>query len=127
MGFFSIIFLIFSEELVSLFIKKEEAEVIRLGSQCLMIGAAQQIPMAVDMVLAGALKGSGDTKTPFKVAFICNWFIRLPLMYYFIYVKKMPITYFWIITVVQWFIEAGILIYKYRKKFKAMIQKNELK
>ena len=125
MGFFSLIFLLFSEELISMFIKKDEIEVIKLGSMCLMIGAAQQIPMAVDMVLAGALKGSGDTKTPFNIAFICNWGIRLPLMFYFIYMKKMPITYFWIITVIQWFIESGILIYKYRKKFKAMIQKNK--
>lgn len=123
MGFFSLIFLLFSEELISMFIKKDEIEVIRLGSMCLMIGASQQIPMAIDMVLAGALKGSGDTKTPFYIAFLCNWGIRLPLMFYFIYMKKMPITYFWIITSIQWFIESSILIYKYRKKFKAMIQK----
>ncbi len=125
MGFFSLIFFLFSEELISMFIKKDEIEVIKLGSMCLMIGAAQQIPMAVDMVLAGALKGSGDTKTPFNITFICNWGIRLPLMFYFIYIKKMSITYFWIITVIQWFIESGILTYKYRKKFKKMIQKNK--
>ncbi len=124
MGFFSIIFLFFSKELVSLFIKKGEIEVIQLGSMCLMIGAAQQIPMAIDMVLAGALKGSGDTKTPFKIAFFCNWIVRLPLMFYFIYLKKMSITYFWVITSIQWYLESMILIYKYRKKFKAMIKKS---
>ncbi len=123
MGFFSIIFLFFSKELISMFIKKEEVEVIRLGSMCLMIGAFQQIPMAVDMVLAGALKGSGDTKTPFKAAFFCNWCIRIPLMFYFIYLKRMPITYFWVITGLQWFIESCILIYLYRKKFKTLIMK----
>lgn len=123
MGFFSIIFLFFSKELISMFIKKEEVEVIRLGSMCLMIGAFQQIPMAVDMVLAGALKGSGDTKTPFKAAFFCNWCIRIPLMFYFIYLKRMPITYFWVITGVQWFTESCILIYLYRKKFKNLILK----
>ena len=127
MGFFSIIFLLFSEELISLFIKKEEIEVISLGSKCLMIGAAQQIPMAVDMVLAGALKGSGDTKTPFKIAFLCNWGIRMPLMFWFIYLNKMSITYYWIITAVQWTIESSILVYIYRKKFKAMINRNKIK
>lgn len=125
MGCFSIVFLLFSTELISLFIKSEEIEVIRLGSICLKIAAIQQIPMAVDMVLAGALKGSGDTKTPFKVAFACNWFIRMPLMYYFIYLKKMPISYFWVITSVQWCIEATVLVYKYRKKFKTMIKNYE--
>lgn len=117
MGFFSVIFLIFSEELVGLFIKKEEIEVIKLGSICLMIGAIQQIPMAIDMVLAGALKGSGDSKTPFKVVLFCNWVIRLPLMYYFIYYKKSSIIYFWIITSIQWTIEGIILVKAYRDKF----------
>lgn len=92
-----------------------------------MIGATQQIPMAVDMVLAGALKGSGDTKTPFKIAFLCNWGIRMPLMFWFIYLNKMSITYYWIITAVQWTIESSILVYIYRKKFKAMINRNKIK
>lgn len=117
MGFFAIIFLIFSKELVGLFIKKEEIEVIQLGSICLMIGAIQQVPMAIDMVLSGALKGSGDSKTPFKIVLFCNWIIRLPLMYYFIYYKKSSIIYFWIITSIQWTIEGIILIRSYRKKF----------
>lgn len=126
MGFFSVIFLLFSEDLISLFMKKDEIDVITLGSKCLVIGAAQQIPMAVDMVLAGALKGSGDTKTPFKIAFLCNWFIRLPLMYYFIYIKKMPITYFWYITVIQWTIEGVILTIKYQQKFRKMIKEKTI-
>ena len=125
MGFFSVIFLLFSTQLISLFIKKEEIDVIRLGSTCLKIGAIQQIPMAIDMVLAGALKGSGDTKTPFKAALFCNWVLRLPLMFYFIYLKKSSIIYYWIITATQWCIEGVIMIYLYRKKFKLMIKRGE--
>lgn len=125
MGFFSVIFLLFSTQLISLFIKKEEIDVIRLGSTCLKIGAIQQIPMAIDMVLAGALKGSGDTKTPFKAALFCNWVLRLPLMFYFIYLKKSSIIYYWIITATQWCIEGVIVIYLYRKKFKLMIKRGE--
>ncbi|WP_293721236.1 MATE family efflux transporter [uncultured Cetobacterium sp.] len=117
MGFFSLVFLFFSENLVRLFIKSDEVEVIALGAACLMIGAIQQIPTAIDMVLSGALKGMGDTKTPFRIVLFCNWCIRLPLMYYFIYLKKMPVTYFWWITSLQWTVEAAIFVKFYRDKF----------
>ena len=123
MGFFSLIFLFFSENLVRLFIKSDEVEVIALGAACLMIGSIQQIPTAIDMVLSGALKGMGDTKTPFRIVLFCNWCIRLPLMYYFIYLKRMPVTYFWWITSLQWTVEASIFIKIYRDKF----YKNPLK
>lgn len=117
MGSFSLIFLFFSENLVRLFIKSDEIGVIALGAACLMIGSIQQIPTAIDMVLSGALKGMGDTKTPFRIVLFCNWCIRLPLMYYFIYLRRMPITYFWWITSLQWIIEAAIFIKVYRNKF----------
>ncbi|MGL4539244.1 MAG: MATE family efflux transporter [Cetobacterium sp.] len=123
MGFFSLIFLFFSENLVRLFIKSDEIEVIALGAACLMIGSIQQIPTAIDMVLSGALKGMGDTKTPFRIVLFCNWCIRLPLMYYFIYLKRMPVTYFWWITSLQWTVEAAIFIKIYHDKF----YKNPLK
>ena len=110
MGFFSLIFLFFSENLVRLFIKSDEIDVIALGATCLMIGSIQQIPTAIDMVLSGALKGMGDTKTPFRIVLFCNWCIRLPLMYYFIYLKRMPVTYYCWITSFQWTIEAAIFI-----------------
>ncbi len=117
MGISAIIFLFFSKELVGLFIKADEVEVIKLGSKCLMIGAIQQIPTAISMVLGGVLKGNGDSKTPFKASLFSNWALRVPLMYYFIYLKKMPITYFWWITTAQWSLEAIILFYLYKKNF----------
>lgn len=126
MGFFSLIFLFFSENLVRLFIKNSEVEVIALGAACLMIGSIQQIPTAIDMVLSGSLKGMGDTKTPFRIVLFCNWCIRLPLMYYFIYLKRMPVTYFWWITSLQWTLEAAIFIKIYRDKFYKEPLKNEI-
>ncbi|WP_047394186.1 MATE family efflux transporter [Cetobacterium sp. ZOR0034] len=117
MGFFSIIFLIFSKDLIRIFIKSDEVEIIALGAACLTIASIQQIPTAIDMVLSAALKGMGDTKTPFRIVLFCNWCIRLPLMYYFIYLKKMPVTYFWWITSLQWTVEAAIFAKFYRDKF----------
>lgn len=117
MGFFALVFLFFAKNLVGMFIKHEEVDVIKLGATCLMIGAIQQIPMAVDMVLSGALKGAGDSKTPFVIVLICNWLVRLPLMWYFIYYKRESIIYFWIITSIQWWLEGIVMTILYRRKF----------
>lgn len=118
MGICSILFLLFPEWIISKFIKVEEVEVIKLGAMCLRLAAIEQIPMAISMVLGGSLKGAGDTKTPFGVALITNWLIRLPLMYYFIYVQQAPVTFVWGITAVQWIIDAGLMFALYRRKLR---------
>lgn len=127
MGFFSIIFLIFPEKLISLFIKSSETEVIALGTACLMLASIEQIPIAISMVLGGALKGTGDSKTPFKIVLFTNWVIRLPLVYYFIYLRRSSVTYFWKITALQWIIEAIIIFIVYRHKWKKYYQAADLK
>ncbi|GAA6323664.1 MATE family efflux transporter [Fusobacterium ulcerans] len=127
MGFFSVIFLIFPEKLISLFIKSSETEVIALGTACLMLASIEQIPIAISMVLGGALKGTGDSKTPFKIVLFTNWVIRLPLVYYFIYLRRSSVTYFWKITALQWIIEAIIIFIVYRHKWKKYYQAADLK
>lgn len=118
MGITAVIFLIFPNELISLFIKESEKEVILLGAMCLTLSAIEQIPMAIAMVLEGAMKGIGDTKTPFKVVLITNWLIRLPLVYYFLYLNRYPVTAFWKITAFQWTVEAIIIILVFERKWK---------
>lgn len=117
MGITGLIFLIFPSFIIKLFITNSEKQVITLGSRCLMIASLEQIPMAISMILGGSLKGFGDTKTPFLVSFISSWLLRLPLMFYFIYIVKSSVTYVWWITSIQWIFEAICLIILSRKKF----------
>lgn len=112
------LFLIMPNTLISLFIKETEKEVIRLGASCLMIASIEQIPMGLSLILTGALKGSGDTKTPFMVSIFSSWFVRIPLMYYFIYILEMPVTYVWWITGIQWIIDGLIMFIVFKGKFK---------
>lgn len=118
MGVTALIFFLFPNELISLFIKESEKEVIALGAMCLTLAAIEQIPMAIAMVLEGAMKGMGDTKTPFKVVLITNWLIRLPLIYYFLYLQRYPVTAFWKITAFQWTVEAIIILLVFERKWK---------
>ncbi|MCW6107207.1 MATE family efflux transporter [Clostridium sporogenes] len=122
MGITGLIFLIFPSFIIRLFIIRlfitsSEKQVIDLGSRCLMIASLEQIPMAISMILGGSLKGFGDTKTPFLVSFVSSWLLRLPLMFYFIYIIKSSVTYVWWITSIQWIFEAICLIILFRKKF----------
>lgn len=119
----SLLFILAPRFLIMLFIKSSEVEVIKLGTLCLMIASLEQVPMAVSMILGGALKGAGDTKTPFAISMFSNWIIRLPLMYYFIYVIKLSVVYAWWITTLQWVVDGLLvfLLFKIRsKKFKYM-------
>lgn len=118
MGLCSIIFLIFPKTFISLFIKETEKDVINLGALCLMVAAAEQIPMAVSLILGGSLKGAGDTKTPFIISLISSWVIRLPLMFLFIYILNMSVVYVWWITSIQWLFEGVLMFVLFKQRFK---------
>ncbi|QAA30669.1 MATE family efflux transporter [Clostridium manihotivorum] len=113
----SILFLVIPKVLVSLFISPSETKVINEGIICLMIAAIEQPFMALSMVAGGILKGSGDTKTPFKVSMFSSWVIRLPLMFLAIYILKLPVMYVWIITSVQWAVDGSIIFMLFRRRF----------
>jgi putative MATE family efflux protein len=114
----SAIFLLFPNSLINLFINGEEKEVIRLGALCLMVASVEQPFMSLSMIFGGSLKGAGDTRTPFLVSLVSSWAIRLPLMFYFVYIVKASVVYVWWITTIQWVIDGTILMILFRKNFK---------
>lgn len=118
---FAVLFLTIPTQLIKLFIDSKETKVIALGASCLMVAALEQPTMAVSMVMGGALKGAGDTKTPFLVAVITSWFIRLPLVFYFIYLLKLSVVYFWVICVIQWTLDGLLLFIFFKKQFKKIV------
>ena len=118
MGVLTIVFLLFPVQLIKLFIDSNSTEVISLGASCLMIAAAEQPMIGLSMIVGGIFKGYGDTKTPFIIAFITSWFIRLPLVFIFIYLLNASIKVFWIICLIQWSVDGILLYIFYVKKLK---------
>lgn len=61
--------------------------VIRVGARLLLVAAAFQLFDGVQTVATGALRGSGDTRTPMWANLIAYWFVGLPagavLCFYF--------------------------------------------
>lgn len=77
MGGMGLLFFLFAEPLVELF--TADREVIRLGVIFLRIAAISQIPLAVTLVLQGALRGAGDTPYILRVTILGIWGVRVPL------------------------------------------------
>lgn len=123
MFFCSLLFLICPNFLIHLFINESEKQVIYLGSLCLMVASVEQIPMAISMILGGSLKGLGDTKTPFIISLISSWVIRLPLMFYLIYIAKLAVFYIWWATAIQWIFEGIVIFIAFKRKFGTLILK----
>ncbi len=109
------IFLFFPYAVMSLF-DPPDPEVLRLGVLCLQIAAVEQPFIALTMVFSGALKGTGDTKGPFRIGLYSNLFVRLPLVYMVVYVWQLEIYYIWWVTALQYAFSALLLYILYRKK-----------
>ncbi|EET87363.1 MATE efflux family protein [Clostridium carboxidivorans P7] len=116
MGFFSAVFLVMPGILVNLFIDEGEKKIIYLASLCLFIGAFEQPSIAISTVFSSALKGAGDAKTPLIVSLMTSWIIRLPLIFYFIHFLKLSVIYVWWVTVIQWGVDAILMLILFEKK-----------
>jgi putative MATE family efflux protein len=68
-------------QLVSIFIVKEDYEVIEVGSRLLRIIALGLGPFAVRIVLNGAFRGAGDTVTAMALSIVALWAFRVPVAY----------------------------------------------
>jgi len=72
---------VFGNQVMRLF--TADPEMIRLGARALIVIALSQPFQAVGQVLAGSLRGAGDTRFPMWATFLGIWLIRLPLGYLF--------------------------------------------
>jgi multidrug resistance protein, MATE family len=56
--------------------------VVRVGATLLLVAAAFQLFDGLQTVATGALRGTGDTRTPMLANLVAYWFIGLPLSYF---------------------------------------------
>lgn len=82
MGMAGVGFFFFSQPLAGFFLGGRSAEVAPLAAQLLQIIAFAMVPLALAMILGGALRGAGDTRWPLVFTFIGLLGVRIPLAYY---------------------------------------------
>ena len=81
MGSLAVLFFAGGPWLVRLF--TGDPEIVRVGAEALRVLALGQPFFAFSMVLAGALRGAGDTRFPMLVSGLSMWVVRLPLAWWF--------------------------------------------
>lgn len=83
MGIVTLFFLCFAGPIVGVFTHDEL--VAGYGTRALQIIGSGYIFYGVAMVLAQALNGAGDTKTPTWINFVCFWVFQTPFAYFLAY------------------------------------------
>ncbi len=113
MGAVGVIFALFGPALAALF--GSTPEVLSLAGSAVRIGALEQIPIAVQMVLAGSLRGAGDMKTPMYATLLGTLVFRVPIVYLFAIVFGWGLNGVWLATAVDWTARAALLYVLFRR------------
>lgn len=80
-------------EIASLF-TRDPALVGELAPFLVALALAQPA-LQTHFALGGALRGAGDTWTPFVAAAVGNWALRVPLAFFFAYALRAPVVWIW--------------------------------
>ncbi len=89
----AIVFCVFPGPIVRIY--TPDKNVIAAASKLLFVAAFFQLFDGIQAVTTGALRGTGDTRTPFICHFTAYWFIGLPLGYYLCFYRGWGATGLW--------------------------------
>jgi putative MATE family efflux protein len=113
MGSMGLIFLVFPEQLISLY--TSDPEIIRFAALNLRIIALAQIPMGTHFIFAGALRGAGDTRAVFYSTAISTWIFRLLLGYILVHPLGFGLLGAWAAMVIDWTVRGSYVFYRFKK------------
>ena len=113
MSTFGLLFFIIPQFLVSLFTK--DKDVIELATMALKIVSICQPFSGASMVLAGALRGAGDTKLVLLITYLGIFLIRIPITYLFLDVLNFGLAGAWIVMSIDLAIRSSLAFYIFRR------------
>lgn len=92
-----------------------EAEAIKKIVIALRIDAFAMIPLAISLILTGALQGSGDMKTPLLSTLIGMWLVRVSGIYLLGLYFGLDIAGIWLAILLDLVIRAAVLSYRFAR------------
>ena len=113
MSTFGLLFFIIPQFLVLLFTK--DKDVIELATMALKIVSICQPFSGASMVLAGALRGAGDTKSVLLITYLGIFLIRIPITYLFLDVLNFGLAGAWIVMTIDLAIRSSLAFYIFRR------------
>jgi len=90
--------------------------VVELGTIFLRIVAILQIPLALTMVLAGSLRGAGDTRFIMVTTTIGMWGVRIPFAVITGSWLALDVFFVWSAMIADWTVRMGLLLWRYRSE-----------
>lgn len=104
---------IFSRPMIEAFHPTDEVR--KLARVLLLIAATEQPLLGIAGVLAGGLRGGGDTVSPMIISSFSNIVIRICVVYWLTFVLGWGIYGVYIGTVVDWIVRSLLLFYAYKR------------
>ena len=114
MSAMGIVFFFFPYALLRAFTSDEA--VIELGTTFLKIVALLQVPLALTMVLAGSLRGAGDTRFIMIATMIGMWGVRIPIAFVVGYWLTLGVFYVWLAMIADWTLRMALMLWRYRSE-----------
>lgn len=111
MSLVGLFFLLAAPMLVELY--TDNPQVTENAVRCLRIVALVQPMFAIVFVLAGALRGAGDTKWVMYITAIGNWGVRLMASLLFAFVLKLGLMGFWLAMALDVTVRFAVIRYRY--------------
>jgi putative MATE family efflux protein len=90
--------------------------VIELGTVFLKIVALLQIPLALTMVIAGSLRGAGDTRFIMVATMIGMWGVRVPMALIVALWLNLSVYYVWMAMIADWTVRMALLLWRYQSE-----------
>lgn len=112
MGVLGITYYFFGEQWMRLF--TPDPEVIALGTRFCVVAAFIQVPLSFAIVVAGALRGAGETRWVMAMPLVGGWLVRLPLGYLLGYVMGFGIMGVWWTMFIDWMIRGTLISWKFK-------------
>jgi len=119
MGFAAILFIALRNFFPALYIN--DAEVVEIASQLLVVAAFFQISDGVQVVGMGALRGIEDVKVPTIIAVTAYWVVGLPAGYLLGFRYGFGATGIWYGLLIGLSFAAVLLFYRFRHKTNRML------
>lgn len=117
MSFIGVLLFVFSPFAAAWFTNQND--VIGMVTTALHIDAFAQPFLAVGLVLAGALQGAGDTKSPMYSTAVGMWCIRVVGVYVLSVTLGMGIAGIWLSIAIDLAVRAVFLLARFKRKFKS--------
>lgn len=111
MGFLGVTYWVFPGIWMRIF--SNDAGVIEYGILFCKFAAVLQIPLAATMILAGSLRGAGQTRWVMYVTIIGTWFVRVPVAYLFGNYYGYGIFFIWLAMPLDWTVRAILMLAKF--------------